>query len=597
MWACAGSAETQHAAAAAAWGRSVRGPGAYAPGYRVCGAASPLRADTLQSVAGLLTTTRRACVPPLCFWHKKCVPRQERTRTGAGEKSSTLGPMQPIADNPAVPLMEVQPRVVRFPEMDAVNCAEFSADGKSLYVEIPVEVINLGAVVMNWGGWLALVVIVPLVMASVVWWWRVAVRPRVPRGRYCRKCNYDVGPTVDGGGPQCTECGTEFARKPPVVGRRRWLRRAPAMVLGLLAVASAFAAYSPWTKKPVVLGIAQRAGVSRWAWEQMTRRQIPLKATWLSEGSMLLEVDASTGERVRTIDVRAERSFAGMKLMPDGKRLLMVSAAGVVCVRLSDGRRLDEFTVPGMQWDWEGSIFQGFCDDGQSALLSCWSFGETEVRLSAWNPTTGAVRIIATSTSKYEGRSREDYGRELVVSGRDQQGQVTRVLTCPTSLEASSRKTYEVEFIDVRTGTRTTTDLGPDVNVRWKPTVTADGAVVFTTRNHGSAIIAIDPSNAQVLGWWASKSFINSCILMRNDRWMVMRSWESVTVRDIHHKKWLAKLSFPSGDHQPTVVASPDGNRIAAVLVTRRKIAPVAGMLRYSSELAIWDVDALANAE
>jgi len=503
--------------------------------------------------------------------------------------------------------MEVQPRVVRFPEMDAVNCAEFSADGKSLYVEIPVEVINLGAVVMNWGGWLALVVIVPLVLASVVWWWRVAVRPRVPRGRYCRKCNYDVGPTVDGGGPQCTECGTEFARKPPVVGRRRWLRWAPAMVLGLLAVASAFAAYSPWTKKPVVAGIAERAGVSRWAWEQMTRRQIPLKAAWVGEGAMLLEVDASTGERVRTIDVRAERSFAGMKLMPDGERLLMASGAGVECVRLSDGRRLDEFTVPRMQWDWEGSIFQGFCDDGQSALLSCWSFGETEVRLSAWNPTTGAVRIIATSTSKYQDRAgggagtfRAVHGRKLIVSGRDPQGQVTKVLACPTFSEAFNLKTYEVEFIDATTGTRTMRDLGAEIDVMCKPAVTADGTMAFLMQNYGSAILAIDPSNGEVLGRLARTSAAGSetCILMRNDRWMLVTSPESVMVRDIRDKKWLARLIYPPGDFAPNeIVASQDGGRIAAVLMTPRNLALVGGAPRYSFELAIWDVETLAKGE
>ena len=42
-----------------------------------------------------------------------------------------MQPITPAAEN----IPTIQPLVVRFPELDAVNCVEFSADGKTLPLE------------------------------------------------------------------------------------------------------------------------------------------------------------------------------------------------------------------------------------------------------------------------------------------------------------------------------------------------------------------------------------------------------------------------------------------------------------------------------
>lgn len=513
--------------------------------------------------------------------------------------------MQPSAETTSKsdsPLVLIEPRIITFPPADCVACVEFSADGKSLYTEIRVEMFNFRQVIRDEGDWIALGLLLPLLLGAVLCSRGQISQHRRKGERYCRHCNYEVGPTIESGGERCTECGTEFSVKRPVVGRSQWPRRASAIVLLALGIAVAFAAYSPWTKKPVTAWAAMQADASRWWYEVFRDANVPMPTTWIHHGSQLIELDVASGTRLRTITTRNGWT-QGLRLMPDGTTLLADRWRSIEAIRLRDGKVIETLQWPiEVRTGYLDTPFRGFCDGGASVLLNWWPKEGEKAYLTAWTPKTGAQREVLSVDTTRRSYVRSDGvfveynpGAILQPIGDVRDKQAFDVLAIPQF------KTFEV--ISGATGSRTSYEVAFNPYSRNVVLITADGAMAFGSDLGDGSVHAFSPRTGAPIGtldvFGRSNVSVHNIDLANKDRWLLVRNIASggrasVRIRDMWDKRWIAQLAVPSGDSpEERVVVSSDGRFAATVLICTRGAA--SRNLPWASELAIWDLSAIAR--
>lgn len=518
----------------------------------------------------------------------------------------------PEFTQPMVEVLKIEPRTVTFPGSEFLQCIEFSADGESLYAATFAEMLDLRVIVGEETGWVALALIVPLLLVVAVCIWRVRVRPQRRGGVYCKRCNFEVGPSLQAGIERCGECGTGFAKKPPVTGRSRWVRWAPAGVFSVLVLAVTIGVYSPWTKQAVSEWAAKQVGASGWWFEVLRGAGVPMKVKWVCGGSRLIEVDAATGEQKRAILIRRGR-IAEMRLMPDGKTLLVNDWSRLEAVSVEDGRRVAVFHP------FDDAVIRvwftrraEFCDGGASVLLNWWRNSEEGVYLTAWNPVTGDQREVVSARTIMKMRSRVsgasvqyNKGALLLPVGdvrntaafdvlRMDEGKEWRKLVEVINTETRSVKVYEIETSGEAT----------------EPVVLkADGTLAYSVDIWDTGIFAFNPRTGErdgALDVTELQSMeVRNLQLEHEDRWLFAGVRQinpvfitPVFVRDVKQNEWIAQLKFLPGDANLNVVVNASASRAAAVTFCgARKWTRYGAKLPLTSfGLTIWDLTPVLQA-
>lgn len=519
----------------------------------------------------------------------------------------------PEFTQPTVEMLEIEPRTVTFPGGEEIQCIEFSGDGESLYAATFAEMLDLRVIVGEETGWVALGLIVPMLLVMVVCIWRVRIRPQRSGGVYCRRCNFEVGPSRQAGIERCSECGTGFAKKPPVRGRSRWVRWAPAGVVGVLVMTLAFSVYSPWTKKTVSDWAAKRVGASGWWFEVLRDAGVPMKVKWVCTGSRLIEVDATTGEQKRAILIRRGR-IAELRLMPDGNTLLVNHWNRMEAVNVENGRRVavfqpfDDAVIT--LWNKSGS---GFFDDGNSVLLNWWRSSKEDVYLTAWNPATGdqremlSVRTIMGDGPRVSGTTVQyNKGAFLLPIGDVRSASGFDVLR--VDWEKGWNKVCEV----INTGTRSVRVYGIETSGEAIVPVflRADGTLGYIVDIWDTGIFAFNPRTGErdgALDVTELQSMeVRDLKLAHEDRWLFASVRQiapvfmtPVFVRDMKQNEWIAQLKCLPGDGNIDVVVNASASRAAAMSVRTARTWKRYGAkgARTSIGLTIWDLSPLLQAE
>jgi hypothetical protein len=485
--------------------------------------------------------------------------------------------------------------ILDFSDLGDLYSAALSPDGSRLYALVHAPVVDFGRVFATywpeWMGTLAglftLILLIPLAL-------RLRRRQR-DGDPYCPRCNYNLsGQSAD---PRCPECGLNLSKRPPIKGRRAWGRSRPiavAIVLVLGAYGTLLACRVPrdaawlqpdWTSVRAV------------SW--CDKRGFEWLARFKSKGDMVLEVDASTGQRLRTVCSRSSQTFFQLVLTPDGSGLYLCRSArdGIALVNIADGHVVASYVTPpavaqsgtmgrGGEFLYEAghSPVIGHTRDG-SAVLSYWSDSTTIAHAAVWNPKTGKSTIIASTQGYVDATSNALLceGRQFVMVG---QTDPIRVISTPLFMESQRTNSFEVRWFGPDGRETRKVDLWPDVGFDGMPAVVPDGSLAFFS-TYGR-VIALDLAT----GSREKRSDVYEDMASPTDliagidgvRLFVPGS-SHIAVCDIQRKERTADLKAPLGYHGPRAISSPTPSRAAAVYQGPAKTKPGRSFVA-----AIWDI-------
>ena len=260
----------------------------------------------------------------------------------------------------------------------------FAPDSSVLYVRQPIRPFDLGEFIQWHAPDVAGVSLVIAILIIVITLRRVLLTPRERGKLYCRACNYQITPPlalrknartiVVGEGARCPECGTELAKRKPVVGGRRFFRLWPAWAVAgpvllpcLLAMVLTLQWYSPprgtpWPFRGVERLLGGRAvqKVPRDGWrpttDHITRWKLPegrrIEGEWLAE----------------------TLGFNNAMLTPDGSKFVFVvdeyhrwmPRLLIIDTRTGEKREAEIPVKPG-----SGTELLGLSADGTRAFVQC----------------------------------------------------------------------------------------------------------------------------------------------------------------------------------------------------------------------------------
>ncbi len=451
---------------------------------------------------------------------------------------------------------------ISFPESSGVHSAVFSADGKSVFVDVAIQPVDAwGALVYLWPEVLGGVVLIATLLAAFLLV-RVARRRRRAGVPYCRKCNYDLTGQSQG---RCPECGVETTSVAPVIGRP-FMRRVGPMLAIWLVLASGYGAM--WAFRLPRSGSASRW--LNWPSERLAReadaRQIGWLQKWKCSGEKVVEVDLATGKVTRTIAVRTVASYMDMSLTPDGRSVVLAGVQGLSLVDVRSGRERAQVHLPGEPMvDVHGEQVLGYSLDGKTAYVHWVGRQDGICGVSAWNLETGAATTIVKTSAYHDPRANGGiYGRRFLRVGREEP---PRFISVPTFMESFGSKSFVVRVHGADGSSEKSFDLGTAVDCSATPAITPDGGSMFLTGQYGHGILGFVPTTGESLGRLnlPMQNAWDTPALNAPGTLLAVPSHGPIELRDTTKKAWVASLRVPSQLIAPRPGFSEDGKWLLAV--------------------------------
>ena len=303
---------------------------------------------------------------------------------------------------------------IRFEESPRIGSAAFSKDGRSIFVLIHPQGVNIWAlIVYRWPEVLGGLAGLGTLCAGWVLW-RIVRRERLVGKPYCPKCNYCLeGCPSD----RCPECGYERARLGAVVGRALW-RRTLAVVVVLAMIVAGYA--SLW-----VAAVPRDAQAKTWfnwwsvdllAWAKDRGYR------WITDHGQfvnrVLEVEVALGRAKRVLITWPGYMGLPLALSPDGSGLLIEwPGDALAIVSTTSGRIVGKLTC-GDQPQARLSGWRqlaGFSDDGKTAYVVWLDQPRRKTQLLAWDLETGGAKVVFEADAEVH---QNEKGREMVRAKR-----------------------------------------------------------------------------------------------------------------------------------------------------------------------------------
>ncbi len=281
--------------------------------------------------------------------------------------------------------------VIEFDDGPMIGRTVFSADGKSIYVLLQPEAVNIWSLlVYRWPEILGVVVGGVILITVLIA--RRAARRKLIRGKpHCRECSYCLE-----GCPSdiCPECGHDHSRKGVVVGKPLWRRLTPILAPALLVAVGylgLMVAHVP--RKGVVNNWLHWWSVDCLEWaKQRGFRGIVDQARRVGR---IVEVDVSTGVVVRRFVTLPGGWGTPIACSPDGSMLIAVPGRDLVVLNPHSGRiirRLSAGDRPSSLATW--TQLDGFSRDGDFAYAVELDWLNRDTRLVKWNLQTGEAATV-----------------------------------------------------------------------------------------------------------------------------------------------------------------------------------------------------------
>jgi len=224
-----------------------------------------------------------------------------------------------------------------FPESNCIHNAVFPPGTGTVYVQLQPTVLNLWEAGVNYWPELLGAVGGVIVLVCVLLTVRIARRPRRIGEWHCRRCGYCLSGAQNPLTATCPECSVSAQKKHPRLGRARWKRALPlvliavALLLGYGGMHVANVPRDGWLARRYVVrwDRLQREAESR-NWTQLLQFSRPLHR--------VIEVDIVSGRTTRVIcegHVPRHALLAWplhVRLSDDGRDLFTMDAeGGLVC--------------------------------------------------------------------------------------------------------------------------------------------------------------------------------------------------------------------------------------------------------------------------
>jgi hypothetical protein len=463
-----------------------------------------------------------------------------------------------------------------FPDSQRIYGITFSPDGRTLYVRLHDEAINVWAtLVAYWpeiGGVLAGIT----TMICLLLLWRVMRRPRHLGQPHCRRCNYCLtGCPSD----RCPECGNSTAR--PVVGRtfrRRTWAIWSVLAVVLLPYGALWAAWAPRVSRvnsafewwsPALADYVTQGGLTGYF-----SRVMPI--------ARIEAVDVRSGQIRRTVALRLLALWDSLfDTTPDGAGLLIrKSTRGpILLIDTDDGRtlgRLDEYDARTVFTGDDESLL-GFSEDGHTAYLHLLNEQEQRSRVVAWNMQAGGTRTLleldadACELDGSEGREFVLPRRLILISPEPD----LRVVEFP-SRHGAEADSVTVRVHDLRTEPRVVAEFTLPIWAHETPQVWNEGNRVYA-RTRSGPVRGYDLESGEAVHFmqflWSPYWLTGTPTHAQRGRLILVkrqpRLGEDLVIHHLETGRVIAKL--PLGDRLlrcQKVVYSDDGMWLA-VLVTR----------------------------
>lgn len=168
-------------------------------------------------------------------------------------------------------------------------------------------------------------------------------------------------------------------------------------------------------------------------------------------------------------------------------------------------------------------------------------------------------------------------------------------MSVPNFREAFNTKEFDLRVHGQDGTVERTTQFGERLGTHTRMVVTPDGALGLIPDQYGEAIVGIDLQTGSDTVLPVSGFVGNYLALSADGRRLAVSAHQSVLVRDIVDRAWIADLVHPSELYAARPVQSADGAWVGALC---QKDGPtLGGRPTYTQEVVLWNVrEAVARA-
>lgn len=336
---------------------------------------------------------------------------------------------------------------------------------------------------------------------------------------------------------------------------------------------------------------------SAWADRLDERHTVAAFRKHRTDVARIMRVDTRTGRVLGELRTLRGYPLGDMRVSPDGRHVAVVGdATTLLWVRTSDGRTVarttgGEFRGGGV----EAEFIVGFSGPATSPWVYFAAADQASgmSRLVRWRPADGTQQVVIEEPAyeiTYTNGMKAHQARRYALLHRTD-GVAT--VSAPGFTEAAQTNRYELTVRGPIEGGSPVARVVPvqEGSVSMSPLVpTPDGQTIFISAS-SRGIIGIDAQTGETLGRLSpaiTQPPNQELAISADGRLLFLPVFpNSVLVRDITRKRWVAELKFPAQFIAPKPEPSPDGRWLAVVAFQAQGTGPGA---RYEYELILYDL-------
>jgi len=316
--------------------------------------------------------------------------------------------MLPFQPNPASAVANSEPwngaeafLDLSFPESDRIAAVAFPHGTDTIYVQLNPTVLNLWDAALYYWPELVPILLAPFLLACLFFIARIA-RRREQIGAWLCRCGYNLSGSHDPRSTTCPECGVNTAKHRPHLGKARWRRALPAMLVAValpLAYAALHLAEVPRTGR-----LTARYVIS---WQRFTDEAESRQWTELLKFKQpidrVIELDIRTGASLRTLYEVGKVTDMPMRLSDDGLDLISLAADGsLTCRDAKSGRVRSRLHLP-ERCQGSLSYWSDVAGFGAEGIVYVVLVDETDdaSHLVAWSTRNGSCQDVIVAPEIY----------------------------------------------------------------------------------------------------------------------------------------------------------------------------------------------------
>lgn len=497
-----------------------------------------------------------------------------------------------------------------FPSDHELRSAVFSPDGSSLYARVVVPAIDIWPILV-WYWPEALGVLLGLFTLFALWRWRAVSNRRRERGKsYCRKCNYEVSglereragasqdalaATADASSvvaasvKKCPECGKELTSRATLLGRSTARRLRSLLALWLIAALGYSSLF--------IFKLPRQGTLSEWkSWcrkdlaDWATNKQNTWLVSKIKPCDRVIEIDPATGRIGRVVATLPSLTYFNLGISPDG-RLLFLGARddrSISCIDVASGGVYRTARLPGApNLMVQNPAVIGFSPDGTAAYVQWHDRALGTSGVSAWDLSTNTVTAALTVPAYEDNRSGRpaNWPRHFFVRFDDTGTPI--FLSFPDFMESFPSGKYIIRMYELGRDARVF-ELSPPPDSHSEPAWRADDQQFIAVTKYGKGLSGWSLVDGSSLGQ-ADTAFTSMGSIAHDSdvRFLAWGFANTVSVRDVVAKRWLARLRCPPAGFGARTVMSSDGTWCAAIFQNRGSTPST-----HTFDLATWHLNA-----